>query len=307
MPVQIKPQILDQDRQDIDAFLDAIWVERGLSEHTLVAYRQDLEGLARWLTKSSHKGLLTIGRQHLLDYLSFRVNEGCKPRSTARLLSSVRRFYRYWLREERINQDPTDKIDSPKLGRPLPNALSEKDVLSLLHAPDTSESIGLRDRTMLELMYATGLRVSELVDLSVEEVNLRQGVVRTVGKGNKDRLVPIGEEAQNWLDRYMEESRPKLLKGEPQTRLFVTRRRSGMTRQAFWYLIKRYGLLAGINRKLSPHILRHSFATHLLNHGADLRVVQMLLGHSDLSTTQIYTHVANERLKSLHEQHHPRG
>ena len=305
--MSIKQRVLDQDRLDIDAFLDAIWVERGLSAHTLTAYRQDLEGLARWLASSSKKGILATGRQHLLDYLSFRVKEGSKPRSTARFLSSIRRFYRYWLREERINQDPTDKIDSPKLGRPLPGALSEQDVLLLLHAPNTSESLGLRDRTMLELMYATGLRVSELVDLSVEEVNRRQGVIRTVGKGNKDRLVPMGEEAQNWLDRYMEEARPILLKGEAQTRLFVTRRRQGMTRQAFWYLIKRYGLLAGITRDLSPHTLRHSFATHLLNHGADLRVVQMLLGHSDLSTTQIYTHVANERLKSLHEQHHPRG
>lgn len=299
--------LAEGDRDNIQAFLDAIWVERGLSVHTLNAYKQDLEGFARWLSKTSDIGILAIERQHLLDYLSFRVTEGSKPRSTARFISSTRRFYRYWLREERIKTDPTEKIDSPKLVRPLPDALTEHDVVSLLESPNTDESIGLRDRSMLELMYATGLRVSELVELSVEEVNLRQGVVRTTGKGRKDRIVPMGEESQVWIERYMAESRPILLKGQTETRLFVTRRRQGMTRQAFWYLIKRYGQIAGIKRDLSPHMLRHSFATHLLNNGADLRVVQMLLGHSDLSTTQIYTHVANERLQSLHEQHHPRG
>ncbi|MFV2058148.1 MAG: site-specific tyrosine recombinase XerD [Thiohalomonadales bacterium] len=302
-----RDNISNQDRRDIDSFVDAIWLERGLSKHTLNAYRLDLEGLSRWLSLQSQQGIIAVDRQQLLEYLSIRVKEGNKPRTTARFLSSIRRFYRYWLREERISIDPSERIDSPKLGRPLPDTLSEQDVIALLETPDTADSIGLRDRSMLELMYATGLRVTELVELGVDEINLSQGIVRTVGKGNKDRLVPMGEEAQNWLDQYLSVARPLLLKGQQETCLFVTRRRQGMTRQAFWYLIKRYGQLAGITKALSPHMMRHSFATHLLNNGADLRVVQMLLGHSDLSTTQIYTHVANERLKLLHEQHHPRG
>jgi integrase/recombinase XerD len=290
----------------IDAFTDALWMERGLSRNTLAAYASDLRHLADWL-KGRERDLLSAGRDDLLDYLALQTRRGRKPRSSARLLSSMRQFYQHALREGWIERDPSGRIDAPKLGRPLPKSLSEREVEALLSAPDTEDPQGLRDKTMLEVLYATGLRVSELVQLGVDQVNLTQGVVRVVGKGDKERLVPLGEEALSWLERYLRQSRPLLLGARLCPSLFPTRRGSGMTRQAFWYLIKRHALAAGIHKPLSPHTLRHAFATHLINHGADLRVVQMLLGHSDLSTTQIYTHVARERLKSIHEQHHPRG
>jgi integrase/recombinase XerD len=299
--------LISADQTTIERFIDHLWMERGLSDNTLNAYRTDLQGLARWLMEKEGKCLLDVGRQQLLAYLASRVQHGARPRTTARLISSMKRFYQYWVREKRIVNDPSDRIESPKLGRSLPHALTEAEVEALLSAPDTKEPLGVRDRAMLELMYATGVRVSELVGLKLSEVNHRQGVLRTQGKGRKERLVPMGEEAANWLVRYQEEVRPELLKGLAHEALFVTRRKDAMTRQAFWYLIKRYAKQAGIRKPLSPHTIRHCFATHLLNHGADLRAVQMLLGHSDLSTTQIYTHVAKERLKNIHAQHHPRG
>lgn len=295
-----------EDLHHLEGFLDALWLEHGLSAHTLSAYRSDLEGFARWLNQRG-SGLINAGRENVLSYLALRVRDGIKPRSSARLLSSLRRFYRYQIREVHLALDPTAQVDAPKLGRALPKALTESEVDALLLAPDVGDPVGLRDRAMLELMYASGLRVTELVELPLGQINLRQGVLRVMGKGSKERMVPMGEEAQNWITRYLEEVRPILLRGQLCEVLFISRRAHGLTRQAFWYLIKRYALQAGIAKTLSPHGLRHSFATHLLNHGADLRVVQMLLGHSDLSTTQIYTHVARERLKQLHAEHHPRG
>ena len=292
--------------QLLDRFLDAMWMEHGLSDHTLAAYRADLKGMAHFLHDQG-RTLLNARRSDLLGYLTERVKNGMRPRTTARLLSSIRRFYQYLLREGCLDSDPSAQIDAPKLGRPLPKSLTEAEVEALLLAPDVTQSLGLRDRAMLELLYASGLRVSELVTLPVSQINLRQGVLRVVGKGNKERLVPLGEEAAVWLDRYLGSTRSALLQGRLSDVLFVTHRGSGMTRQAFWYLIKRYARGAGIKSNLSPHGLRHSFATHLLNHGADLRVLQMLLGHSNLSTTQIYTHVARERLKGIHATHHPRG
>jgi integrase/recombinase XerD len=291
----------------IEGFLDSLWAERGLSQHTLSAYRHDLQGLARAL-EARGLGLLQARREHLLDYLSLRLSEGGSPRSSARLLSALRRFYRLMLRDGLIASDPTTEIRPPRLGRPLPDALSESDVERLLAAPALSTPEGLRDRAMLELLYATGLRVSELVGLGETRLNLEHGVLRVIGKGSRERLVPIGDEAAVWVQRYLREARPDLLKGHaPSPSVFVTRRGGAMTRQAFWYLIRRHAHKAGIDKHLSPHTLRHAFATHLLNHGADLRVVQMLLGHSDLSTTQIYTHVAKARLQALHAAHHPRG
>ncbi|MDT8384810.1 MAG: site-specific tyrosine recombinase XerD [Gammaproteobacteria bacterium] len=297
----------DRGSAEIDRFLDTLWMERGLSRNTLAAYRSDLIGFAGWLDQHRRQPLLAARREDLLDYLAERVGAEAKPRTTARLLSSLRRFYQQAVRDGEIPEDPSDRIEAARLGRSLPKALTEADVERLIKAPDTATELGLRDRAMLELLYATGLRVSELVGLRVLQVNLRQGVARTLGKGSKERLVPMGEVAVEWLEQYLLGARPGLLKGRESEQLFVTQRGAGMTRQAFWYLIKRHAQQAGITRPLSPHTLRHSFATHLLNHGADLRVVQMLLGHSDLSTTQIYTHVARERLKSLHAAHHPRG
>ena len=291
----------------IAKFLDTLWMERGLSENTLVAYRTDLEQLANWLATHNKPDLTAIERNDIVDYLTVRSNNNVSPRSTARLLSSLRRFYGYCRRESLIDEDPTRLIDAPKLGRPLPDTLSEEQVELLLHAPDSGTDLGLRDRAMLELLYATGLRVSELIGLREDQVNLRQGVLRVTGKGQKERLVPLGEVAIDWLQRYLNEARPTLLSGTLEDALFVTHRKSGMTRQAFWYLIKRYAAEVGIRAHLSPHTLRHAFATHLINHGADLRAVQMLLGHSNISTTQIYTHVAKARLKALHAAHHPRG
>ncbi|MBI2778981.1 MAG: site-specific tyrosine recombinase XerD [Gammaproteobacteria bacterium] len=293
----------DADLAAIEVFLDAIWMERGLSANTLAAYRTDLAGFAAWLVPQG-KALMSAGPGDLSGYMATRKH----VRSMARLLSCLRRFYQYLVREGRLEADPSALIDAPRLGRPLPKSLTETEVESLLDAPPTEEVLGLRDRAMLELLYASGLRVSELVSAGVAQVNLSQGVVRITGKGGKERLVPIGEESLLWLERYLREGRPELLKGRQSGAMFVTQRGAAMTRQAFWYLIKRYAQQVGIAAaRISPHTLRHSFATHLLNHGADLRVLQMLLGHSDLSTTQIYTHVAKERLKSLHARHHPRG
>jgi integrase/recombinase XerD len=294
------------DRRCLEFFLQALWLEEGLTENTLAAYRRDLEGFSRWLHPQG-RTLVEARREDLLAYLGHRLNISGKVRSTARLVSSLRRFYRYLVRERVCNSDPSARIEAPRLGRPLPESLSEEEVEALLAAPEVSDSLGLRDRTMLETLYATGLRVSELVSLTLPQLNTRQGVVRLSGKGNKERLVPLGEEALSWLDRYSREGRLELLKTPVCEILFLTRRGTAMTRQGFWYLIKRYAQRAGIRKVISPHSLRHAFATHLLNHGADLRVVQMLLGHSDLSTTQIYTHVARARLQQLHQQHHPRG
>jgi len=290
----------------ITRFLDAVWMERGLSSNTLAAYRADLVALGRWLAEQ-HIALMHTKRQQLLDFIAARVHAGARPRSTARQLSSFRRFFRYLLREGLIHEDPTAQIAMPKIGRSLPRSLSEAEVESLLAAPAVADPLGYRDRTMLEVLYATGLRVSELVNLKVGAVNMNQGVIRVVGKGNRERLIPLGEEAVRWLKAFILGARADILLDRTTEYLFPTRRGDRMTRQAFWHIIKRYARKSGVDRELSPHTLRHAFATHLLNHGADLRVVQMLLGHSDLSTTQIYTHVARERLKELHSEHHPRG
>ncbi len=290
----------------IERFIDALWMEAGLSENTLTAYRSDLGAYARWLARRNAR-LDSAGRGDLLAYLAECVGRGARPRSTARLLSSLRRFYRYLVREGAIQTDPSAEIDAPKLGRSLPKSLTEAQVEKLLQIPDTKKTLGLRDRAMLETLYATGLRVSELTGLTLSQLNLNAGVVRVVGKGNKERLVPLGEEALVWLTTYISQARGALLGAHLSDALFPTARGAPMTRQAFWHAIKRYARQADIGPALSPHTLRHAFATHLLNHGADLRVVQMLLGHADLSTTQIYTQVARERLKSLHARHHPRG
>ena len=283
-------------------------MESGLSKNTLTAYGTDLRGLATWLQKRGNAGLLEVERDDLHDYLATCFANGATARSMARLLSTLRRFYRYQIREGCIENDPSALIDSPKLGRPLPDSLSEPDVEALLAAPDLETAQGLRDRAMLELLYACGLRVSELVNLGLQQLNLRNGFIRVTGKGSKERLIPLGEVAQEIISDYITGSRPELLRGRSNSEaLFVTNRGSAMTRQAFWYMVKRYAKRAGIRKPLSPHTLRHAFATHLLNHGADLRVVQMLLGHSNVSTTQIYTHVARTRLKDLHSKHHPRG
>lgn len=290
----------------IRRFTDHLWLEKGLSEHTLKAYAGDLRQFARW-ARVQGQSLATAARSDLLAFLADRAAAGGKPRSSARQLSSLRGFFRYLAREGLRADDPAQRIDMPKLGRPLPKTLSEAQVEALLAAPDIHAPEGLRDRAMLELLYATGLRVSELVGLRMEQVNLRQGVLRVVGKGNRERLVPLGEEAALWLERYVAQGRSEILNRRQSNYIFPTRRSEHMTREAFWHLIKRHARTADISQPLSPHSLRHAFATHLLNHGADLRVVQMLLGHSDVSTTQIYTHVARQRLKDLHLEHHPRG
>jgi len=290
----------------IDQFLDALWLEKGLSDNTRGAYRSDLALFNGWLQEKNLE-LANAGRELILDHLAWRLEQSYKPRSTARFLSGLRGFYRYLLREKLIAVDPTLRVEMPQLGRPLPKSLSEADVEALLAAPDLSDPIGQRDRAMLEVLYACGLRVTELISLTLEQVNLRQGVLRVMGKGSQERLVPMGEEAIVWVERYMRDARHDLLGGRPSDVLFPSLRGEQMTRQTFWHRIKHQARVAGINKSLSPHTLRHAFATHLLNHGADLRVVQMLLGHSDLSTTQIYTHVARARLQDLHAKHHPRG
>lgn len=270
----------------IDRFLDALWLEKGLSDNTRDSYRSDLALFNGWL-QERNADLPSAGREVILDHLAWRVENAYKPRSTARFLSGARGFYRYLLREKLISVDPTLQIDMPQLGKPLPKSLSEADVEALLAAPDLSEPIGERDRAMLEVLYACGLRVTELISLTLEQVNLRQGVLRVMGKGSKERLVPMGEEAIVWVERYLRGARDELLGGKPSDVLFPSTRGDQMTRQTFWHRIKHQATVAGIGKSLSPHTLRHAFATHLLNHGADLRVVQMLLGHSDLSTTQI--------------------
>ena len=290
----------------IDRFLDALWLEKGLSDNTRDSYRSDLALFHGWL-QERNVDLISAGREVILDHLAWRVENAYKPRSTARFLSGARGFYRYLLREKLISVDPTLQIDMPQLGKPLPKSLSEADVEALLAAPDLSEPIGERDRAMLEVLYACGLRVTELISLTLEQVNLRQGVLRVMGKGSKERLVPMGEESIVWVERYLRGARDELLGGKPSDVLFPSTRGDQMTRQTFWHRIKHQATVAGIGKSLSPHTLRHAFATHLLNHGADLRVVQMLLGHSDLSTTQIYTHVARARLQEMHARHHPRG
>lgn len=290
----------------VDGFIDHLWLEDGLSKNTLTSYRQDLSAFAEWLQKTENRDLHQARQADIQQYLAVRFPHS-KPRSISRLIATLRRFYRYALRESQVEVDPTLQIDSPKLPRSLPKSLNEEEVEALLDAPDLGQPLGLRDRAMLELLYACGLRVSELVGLKVTEIGLQEGVIRVTGKGSKTRLVPMGEEALEWIGRYLKEARPDILQKRLSDSLFVTQRGEAMTRQAFWYLIKRYALQAGIRKPISPHVLRHAFATHLLNHGADLRVVQMLLGHADISTTQIYTHVARERLKQMHAVHHPRG
>jgi len=296
----------NNDQSDIELFLDALWMERGLSDNTLMAYRSDLNGVAKALNKLG-ESLQTASRQDLLMYLAQRAQQGAHARTTARLLSSIRRFYQYQIREGYLKDDPSAQIDAPKVSPALPKLLTEDEVDDLLGAPDCDKTLGLRDRTMLELLYASGLRVSELISLEMSQINVQQGIVRVMGKGGKERLVPLGEEALDWLETFLRQARGDIIKGRAVDALFPTNRGAAMTRQAFWQLIKRYAKQAGIQKELSPHTLRHAFATHLINHGADLRVVQLLLGHSNLSTTQIYTHVARERLKTLHAEHHPRG
>lgn len=296
-----------QDSDLIEQFLDALWIERNLAENTVASYRLDLMALAGWL-EHQQLSLLTVEAVALQGFLAERIEGGYKASSSARLLSAMRRLFQYLYREKHREDDPSALLASPKLPQRLPKDLSEAQIDRLLQAPSVEEPLELRDKAMLELLYATGLRVTELVSLTLNNVSLRQGVVRVIGKGDKERLVPLGEEAIHWLEQYIEYGRPWLLNGQTIDVLFPSNRAQQMTRQTFWHRIKHYATLAGIDsEKLSPHVLRHAFATHLLNHGADLRVVQMLLGHSDLSTTQIYTHVATERLRQLHQQHHPRA
>jgi integrase/recombinase XerD len=301
------PSLRDDDAQVIASFIDAIWAEQGLAKQSLASYRRDLEGFARW-RDGADGGLMGADRAALFDYFAWRTRHGYCSRSNARLLSVLRAFYALSLRRGQRHDDPSALMEPPKLPRALPKALSEREVEALLAAPDLASPLGLRDRAMLELMYAAGLRVSELVELPATALNLRQGALRVTGKGGKERLVPLGEEAQHWLQRYLAEARPQLAGKRALTPLFLTPSGQAPTRQAFWGLVKRYAGAAGIDpAKISPHGLRHSFATHLLNHGADLRALQMLLGHASLSTTQIYTLVAREQLKRLHAQHHPRA
>jgi integrase/recombinase XerD len=291
----------------IDEFCDALWLEDGLAGNTLDGYRRDLSQFASWLEERHGRALAAADQPDIQSYLAHQFKRKTRASSAARLLSSLKRFYRHALRQGRIARDPTLNIDAPKLPRSLPTSLTERDVEDLLGAPAVGEPLGLRDRTMLETLYASGLRVSELVTLKVSQVSQDMGVVRVTGKGSKERLVPLGEEALAWIRRYLKEARPALLGARVSDDLFVTARGAAMTRQMFWHLVKRYAMKAQLRQPISPHTLRHAFATHLLNHGADLRVVQLLLGHSDISTTQIYTHVARERLKQLHARHHPRG
>ena len=293
--------------QRIDEFCDALWLEDGLSRNTLDSYRRDLKQFAAWLAEKNGCDLLAASQPMIQDYLAHKFREKARASTAARLLSSLKRFYRHAVRQNLITVDPTLRIEAPKLPRSLPKTLTEADVESLLAAPAVDEPLGLRDRAMLEVLYASGLRVSELVTLKTPQISRDMGVVRVLGKGSKERLVPLGEEALGWLERYLRDSRPVLLGQRVSDALFVTARAAAMTRQSFWHLIRRYSLQAGLHKPISPHTLRHAFATHLLNHGADLRVVQLLLGHSDISTTQIYTHVARERMKQLHAKHHPRG
>ncbi|CAH7070771.1 site-specific recombinase [Vibrio chagasii] len=301
------PQGQSADHGLVEQFLDAMWMERGLSENTLVSYRTDLSKLLTWMEQNNYR-LDFISLSGLQDYQSWLVDADFKQTSRARMLSAIRRLFQYLHREKVRADDPSALLISPKLPQRLPKDLSEEQVDALLDAPDPNDPIELRDKAMLELLYATGLRVTELVSLTMENISLRQGVVRVIGKGGKERLVPMGENAVDWIESFIEQGRPQLLGDNSSDVVFPSKRAKQMTRQTFWYRIKHYAVIAGIDTELlSPHVLRHAFATHLLNYGADLRVVQMLLGHSDLSTTQIYTHVATERLKQIHTQHHPRA
>ena len=298
----------EKNQTDISGYLDTLWLERGLSENTLMAYRRDLQMTAQWLEKRSQgqMALLQADNDALIEFMVQRKSAGVSDKSLARWLSTLRGFYRYMIFNQRLVDDPTQKLEHPKLGRSLPSSLSSTQVEALLAAPDVTNAVGLRDRTMLEMLYASGLRITELVTLELANVNQRQGVVRVIGKGNKERLVPTGENALDWLSRYLRDARLSLLPAGGSV-LFPSRLGRVMTRQTFWHAIKKYALQAGIQKNISPHTLRHAFATHLVDNGADLRAVQMMLGHSDLSTTQIYTHVAQQRLKELVQEHHPRG
>jgi integrase/recombinase XerD len=298
----------DANARLLDRFSDGLWLEDGLARNTLDAYRRDLAQFAAWLDAAQGKGLVEAAPSDLLHHLAWQVDtKHAKPRTTSRLVSALKRFFQFALREGLRRDDPAAALDSPKLPRSLPKSLSEDEVEALLAAPPVDTPQGVRDRAMLETLYASGLRVSELVGLKTLQVSLDMGVVRVLGKGSKERLTPLGQEAIDWIERYQREARPALLGARKSDALFVTTRGGPMTRQGFWGLVKRYAAAAGIARAISPHTLRHAFATHLINHGADLRVVQLLLGHADISTTQIYTHVARERLKALHRKHHPRG
>lgn len=292
----------------IDQFTDSLFLSDGLAKNTIESYRRDLVQLDSWLVNHKRASLLKLDTTDLQAYFANRISvDLASPRTTARLTSTLKRFYQYALREKLAEVDPSAQLDAPRLPRSLPKSLSEADVEALLAAPNVDTPLGLRDRAMLETLYAAGLRVSELIALPVSQLSLNQQVVRIMGKGSKERLVPIGQVAAEWLDRYMRDARHTILDGKKSDALFVTGRGKSMSRQMFWNLIKRYAIRAGIQAAISPHVLRHAFATHLINHGADLRVVQLLLGHSDITTTQIYTHVARERLKLIHAQHHPRG
>ena len=290
----------------IDQFIDSIWLEQGLSKATLSAYRSDLKVLNQWAEKKQLT-IDNISRADLLDFIAHKANSGCSSRTSARMLSSYRRFYGYLFQQEIISRNPTEKISMPKIGKSLPKLLSEEQVIRLIKAPNTKKPLGFRDRVMLEILYATGLRVSELVTLKQGDLNLNQGYIRVMGKGSKERLVPMGSIAKRWLKKYLNGPIIEILGERQSDHLFPTRTSESISRQAFWQMIKKYSKKVSIDSDLSPHSLRHAFATHLINHGADLRVVQMLLGHSDLSTTQIYTHIAQHRLKDLHQKHHPRG
>ena len=292
----------------IDQFADSLWLSDGLARNTIESYGRDISQLDEWLRKENAATLLTVEPQHLQAFLGHRIDVlHASPRSTARLTSALKRFFQYLLRETLIASDPSAHLQSPKLTRGLPQSLSEADVDALLDAPDVDTPLGLRDCAMLETLYASGLRVTELVTLKVAQVSLDMGVVRVMGKGSKERLVPLGETASDVIQRYATSARIEILGGKKSDDMFVTQRGRAMTRQMFWHMIKRYAIKGNVNKPLSPHTLRHAFATHLINHGADLRVVQLLLGHADITTTQIYTHVARERLKQIHAQHHPRG
>jgi len=298
----------EADTKVLDRFADGLWLNDGLARNTLESYRRDLSQLAAWLKDAGGATLVEASSADLHRHLAWQVEtRHAKPRTTSRLVSSLKRFYQFAVREGLRGDDPAAELDSPKLPRSLPRSLSEEEVEAILAAPDIGTAQGVRDRAMLETLYASGLRVSELVGLKTQQVSLDMNVIRILGKGSKERLTPLGEEAASWIARYQREARPELLAARKSEALFVTARGGPMTRQSFWSLVKRYAIAAGIQRAISPHTLRHAFATHLINHGADLRVVQLLLGHADISTTQIYTHVARERLKALHRKHHPRG
>ncbi len=291
----------------IDQFLDSLWMERGLSDNTLASYRNDFKRLTGWMDQHNHQ-LLSVTKEDLVGYQAWLSEQNYQNRTKARMLSSLRKLFQYLYQQKLRSDDPSALLVSPKLPQRLPKDLSEQQVEDLLAAPEVSDAIELRDKAMLELLYATGLRVTELVSLTTENLGLRQGVIRVIGKGNKERLVPLGDNAIYWIERFFEQGRSQLLGETSSDVVFPSKRAKQMTRQTFWHRIKHYAVIAGIDSdSLSPHVLRHAFATHLLNHGADLRVVQLLLGHSDLSTTQIYTHVATERLKSIHQAHHPRA